>query len=95
MKFKEELKILDNQLYLWLGDYLSILSINQLEVISPKSILNKLKIIIKEIIKDFLLIFTMSNCNLKNKDIAFVESINNIEALTNLLRLFLYIVLCK
>ena len=81
MKFKEELNILDDQLYLWLGDYLNVISKHQSEVISPKSYLKKLWIILKEFIKDFLRIFKSNGKLSPRSNIAFIETQNNFEAL--------------
>lgn len=91
MGFKDELKILDDQLYLWLGNYLSVIPKNQSEVISPSFFVKKIIIIIKEFTKDFLTLFVLSKCNLKNKNIAFVETLNNIESLKFLSKNVIYI----
>lgn len=80
MKYKKRKEILDNQLYLWNGEYLNIISNNQSEIISPKSIFSKLYIILKEIIKDFINLF--KNNRVHYNEFAFVETGNNVESLS-------------
>ncbi len=67
-------------MYLWLGNYLKIISSNQSEIISPNSLGSKLFIIAKEVIKDFVQLFK-KNKKLHKKT-AFVETTNNIKSLS-------------
>lgn len=79
--FEKKYQRLDNQLALWLGPYLEIIPQSQSEVISPNSFKSKLFIVCKEFIKDFIKIFRI-NSVFDKKVIAFVETDNNINALS-------------